>query len=68
VVDAVEGLVQLHGYNGFSCDDVARLVGIKKPRIHHHSPKKAERVPLRGSLCIRKLRLPRLTKLEERSP
>ncbi|MEC5218440.1 TetR/AcrR family transcriptional repressor of nem operon [Actimicrobium sp. GrIS 1.19] len=44
VVDAAEGLVQLHGYNGFSYDDVARLVGIKKPSIHHHFPKKEELV------------------------
>ncbi|WAT25685.1 hypothetical protein [Pseudomonas sp. GXZC] len=29
VVDAAEGLVQQHGYNGFSYDDVAQLVGIK---------------------------------------
>lgn len=29
VVDAAEGLVQRHGYNGFSYDDVAQLVGIK---------------------------------------
>ena len=40
VVDAAEGLVQQHGYNGFSYDDVAQLVGIKKPSIHHHFPKK----------------------------
>ncbi|MCH3032011.1 TetR/AcrR family transcriptional regulator, partial [Listeria monocytogenes] len=38
VVDAAEGLVQQHGYNGFSYDDVAQLVGIKKPSIHHHFP------------------------------
>ncbi len=44
VVDAAEGLVQLRGYNGFSYDDVASLVGIKKPSIHHHFPTKAELV------------------------
>ena len=44
VVDAAEGLVQQHGYNGFSYDDVAQLVGIKKPSIHHHFPKKGELV------------------------
>ena len=27
VVDAAEGLVQQHGYNGFTYDDVAQLVG-----------------------------------------
>jgi len=44
VVDVAEGLVQQHGYNGFSYDDVAKLVGIKKPSIHHHFPKKEELV------------------------
>ncbi|MFM9881001.1 MAG: TetR/AcrR family transcriptional regulator [Burkholderiaceae bacterium] len=44
VVDAAEGLVQQHGYNGFSYDDIARLIGIKKPGIHHHFPTKAELV------------------------
>lgn len=44
VVDAAEGLIQQHGYNGFSYDDVAQLVGIKKPSIHHHFPKKEELV------------------------
>lgn len=44
VVDAAEGLVQRRGYNGFSYDDVASSVGIKKPSIHHHFPTKAELV------------------------
>ncbi len=44
VVDAAEGLIQQHGYNGFSYDDVAQLVGIKKPSIHHHFAKKEELV------------------------
>lgn len=44
VVDAAEGLVQRFGYNGFSYDDVATLVGIKKPSVHHHFPTKAELV------------------------
>lgn len=42
VVDAAEGLIQLRGYNGFSYDDVAKLVGIKKPSIHHHFATKGE--------------------------
>ena len=46
VVDAAEGLVQQHGYNGFSYDDVAQLVGIKKPSVHHHFPKKGELVAM----------------------
>jgi len=40
VLDAAEGLIQQQGYNGFSYDDVARLVEIKKPSIHHHFAKK----------------------------
>jgi TetR/AcrR family transcriptional regulator, transcriptional repressor for nem operon len=36
IVDAAEGLLQQHGYNGFSYDDIARIVGIKKPSVHHH--------------------------------
>ena len=42
VVDAAESLIQERGYNGFSYDDVARIVGIKKPSIHHHFPTKSE--------------------------
>ena len=42
VVDAAEGLIQARGYNGFSYDDVAKLVGIKKPSIHHHFATKSE--------------------------
>lgn len=44
VVDAAEGLIQQHGYNGFSYEDVARQVGIRKPSIHHHFATKAELV------------------------
>lgn len=44
VVDAAEALIQHAGYNGFSYDDVARQVGIRKPSIHHHFPTKAELV------------------------
>ena len=44
VVDAAEGLVQDRGFNGFSYDDVAKLVGIKKPSIHHHFATKADLV------------------------
>jgi TetR/AcrR family transcriptional regulator, transcriptional repressor for nem operon len=44
VVDAAEVLIQHAGYNGFSYDDVARQVGIKKPSIHHHFPTKADLV------------------------
>ncbi|WP_317201038.1 TetR/AcrR family transcriptional regulator [Janthinobacterium sp.] len=44
VLDVAEVLVQQQGYSGFSYDDVARQVGIKKPSIHHHFPKKEELV------------------------
>lgn len=44
VVDVAESLIQHSGYNGFSYDDVARQVGIKKPSIHHHFATKADLV------------------------
>jgi TetR/AcrR family transcriptional regulator, transcriptional repressor for nem operon len=44
VVDAAEGLVQRFGYNGFSYDDIAQEIGIKKPSIHHHFATKSELV------------------------
>ncbi|WP_293765142.1 TetR/AcrR family transcriptional regulator [uncultured Aquitalea sp.] len=42
IVDAAEGLIQAVGYNGFSYEDVAQIVGIRKPSIHHHFPGKAD--------------------------
>lgn len=44
VVDVAQDLIQQHGYNGFSYDDISRVVGIKKPSIHHHFPTKLELV------------------------
>jgi TetR/AcrR family transcriptional regulator, transcriptional repressor for nem operon len=44
IVDAAEALLQQHGYNGFSYDDIAKIVGIKKPSVHHHFATKAELV------------------------
>lgn len=35
-------LVIVGGYNGFSYADIAQVVGIRKPSIHHHFPTKAE--------------------------
>ncbi|TFW29998.1 TetR/AcrR family transcriptional regulator [Duganella callida] len=32
------------GYNGFSYADIAKVVGIRKPSIHHHFPSKADLV------------------------
>lgn len=42
IVDAGEALIQRLGYNGFSYEDVAQIVGIRKPSIHHHFPTKIE--------------------------
>lgn len=42
IVDAAERLIQALGYNGFSYEDVAKIVGIRKPSIHHHFPSKAD--------------------------
>ena len=42
IVDAGEALIQRVGYNGFSYEDVAQIVGIRKPSIHHHFPSKVE--------------------------
>lgn len=40
IMDSAESLLAQRGYHGFSYDDVARQVGIKKPSIHHHFAKK----------------------------
>jgi TetR/AcrR family transcriptional repressor of nem operon len=37
-------LIAKGGYNGFSYADIADVVGIRKPSIHHHFPSKAELV------------------------
>jgi TetR/AcrR family transcriptional repressor of nem operon len=37
-------LIVSGGYNGFSYADIAKVVGIRKPSIHHHFPSKAELV------------------------
>jgi TetR/AcrR family transcriptional repressor of nem operon len=37
-------LVIAGGYNGFSYADIASVVGIRKPSIHHHFPTKADLV------------------------
>ena len=44
IVDVAETLIQNVGFNGFSYEDIARIVGIKKPSIHHHFATKAELV------------------------
>lgn len=37
-------LIANGGYNGFSYADIADVVGIRKPSIHHHFPSKADLV------------------------
>ncbi|HEU4671059.1 MAG TPA: TetR/AcrR family transcriptional regulator [Dyella sp.] len=44
VMDVAEALVQQRGYGGFSFDDVAQIVGIRKPSVHHHFRTKADLV------------------------
>ncbi|MEO8998890.1 MAG: TetR/AcrR family transcriptional regulator [Rhodanobacter sp.] len=44
VMDAAEALIQQRGYGGFSFDDVAEVVGIRKPSVHHHFRTKADLV------------------------
>lgn len=44
VMDVAEALIQQRGYGGFSFDDVAQAVGIRKPSVHHHFRTKAELV------------------------
>lgn len=44
VLDAAQSLLQQRGYSGFSIDDVAKDVGIRKPSVHHHFATKAELV------------------------
>lgn len=42
IVKTAEALIIERGYAGFSYQDVADRVGIRKPSIHHHFPSKAE--------------------------
>lgn len=44
VMDVAEALVQQRGYGGFSFDDVAQAVGIRKPSVHHHFRTKSDLV------------------------
>lgn len=44
VMDVAQDLIQQRGYGGFSFDDVAQLVGIRKPSVHHHFRTKADLV------------------------
>lgn len=42
IVQTAEALIQQHGYAGFSFQDVADRVGIKKGSLYYHFPTKAE--------------------------
>ncbi|MEZ7816058.1 MAG: TetR/AcrR family transcriptional regulator [Burkholderiaceae bacterium] len=46
IVDVAESLIQRQGFNGFSYDNIARAVGIRKPSVHHHFVTKADLVTL----------------------
>lgn len=42
LLDAAQVLIQNNGYNGFSYEDLSKMVGLKKPSLHHHFPKKED--------------------------
>jgi TetR/AcrR family transcriptional repressor of nem operon len=42
VLAIAERLIQTRGYNGFSFDDIAREVGVRKPSLYHHFATKAD--------------------------
>ncbi|WEN14255.1 TetR/AcrR family transcriptional regulator [Rhodanobacter sp. AS-Z3] len=44
IMDVAEALIQQRGYGGFSFDDVAQQVGIRKPSVHHHFRTKSDLV------------------------
>ncbi|WP_315831902.1 TetR/AcrR family transcriptional regulator [Bradyrhizobium prioriisuperbiae] len=44
ILACAQVLIIAGGYNGFSYADVAEVVGIRKPSIHHHFPTKADLV------------------------
>lgn len=44
ILACARALIVNGGYNGFSYADIAAVVGIRKPSIHHHFPSKAELV------------------------
>ena len=44
ILACARSLIIAGGYNGFSYADIATVVGIRKPSIHHHFPSKADLV------------------------
>lgn len=44
ILTCARALIIAGGYNGFSYADIADVVGIRKPSIHHHFPSKVDLV------------------------
>jgi TetR/AcrR family transcriptional repressor of nem operon len=44
ILACARSLIIAGGYNGFSYADIASVVGIRKPSIHHHFPSKVDLV------------------------
>ena len=44
ILACARSLIVAGGYNGFSYADIAEVVGIRKPSIHHHFPSKLDLV------------------------
>ncbi len=44
IVLSARVLIAAGGYNGFSYEDIAKVVGIRKASIHHHFPAKVDLV------------------------
>ncbi len=42
ILTTAEELMQTRGYNGFSYQDLADAIGIRKPSLYHHFPSKAD--------------------------
>jgi TetR/AcrR family transcriptional repressor of nem operon len=42
ILEAAEDLMQTHGYAGFSFQDLADRIGVRKPSLYHHFPAKAD--------------------------
>lgn len=42
IIQSADALIRDKGYNAFSFVDIAHIVGIRKPSVHHHFPHKAD--------------------------
>lgn len=67
ILACARALIMAGGYNGFSYADIADVVGIRKPSIHHHFPTKADLVRTLISR-YREEALAGVTYLEEQTP